>query len=216
MRKIQCLSIVTTLLFCFYSCKRPTPIVPMNPILKKYYCYKKGSYWVYRDSLNGDIDSFAVVSNNYEPNYTSSNPQGEEQEKDFITMFRNGSALYTWEWEVYNGIIFSGSITSKYSFIYVAFAPWEAFGTAPLDSPSIYVNDVYTTLGYFQTYNLNANTYDSVTQFHHNGVDSFGFNDNYSDLFYFNQDAWIIKMSFHHPADTNNYVLEQIRRNIIR
>ena len=61
--------LILLVFFCaFIGCQKKTAIVPMNAILKKYYCYKQGSYWIYRDSLNGDIDSFAVVSNNYEPN----------------------------------------------------------------------------------------------------------------------------------------------------
>ncbi|HRO42990.1 MAG TPA: hypothetical protein PL009_09155 [Flavipsychrobacter sp.] len=46
------------------SCnKEKTTRVPVNAELKKNFNYDVGSYWVYRDSLTGDIDSLFVVNN---------------------------------------------------------------------------------------------------------------------------------------------------------
>lgn len=53
-----------------YSCKKPgadpVAIVYLDQALKNYYDWQEGSYWVYKDSLTGDVDSFVVSKYYYD------------------------------------------------------------------------------------------------------------------------------------------------------
>ena len=44
------------------SCNK-NPSIPINPDIKAKFNYQPGTYWVYRDTLGTEIDSFAVISN---------------------------------------------------------------------------------------------------------------------------------------------------------
>ena len=60
MRKV--LMIITAILFVLGSCKKDTGVDNVffdNSVRQKYF-YKKGSYWIYRDSISGQLDSFFV------------------------------------------------------------------------------------------------------------------------------------------------------------
>jgi hypothetical protein len=37
--------------------------IPVTPVVKTYFNYQPGTYWIYRDTLTGQVDSFVVVSN---------------------------------------------------------------------------------------------------------------------------------------------------------
>jgi hypothetical protein len=50
------------------SCRKKDETVYINPELKKHFSFKKGSYWIYRDSLTGGLDTFTTYDNN---NYIS-------------------------------------------------------------------------------------------------------------------------------------------------
>ncbi len=203
--------IVMVFLCAFIGCQKKTTTTPIDPVLKKYYSYKQGSYWVYRDSLNGDIDSFVVVRNDYQSIYPGSSntySQPVENEIDFITFFRNGVIADSCEWNLLEtGINFSGGFP-KCAFYYGAF--FINYGVA-IGYQETFVTDIYAAINYFPVYTTNGNTYDSVSVVGHSGATS-----DYRDTFFINQDAWIIKMAFHHPSDSNTYVLEQIRNKIVR
>lgn len=54
-----------TLLFWILvaACKKDLgTFVPIQPLLKKNFSYKVGSYWLYRDSVSGDLDSLWIYN----------------------------------------------------------------------------------------------------------------------------------------------------------
>ncbi len=68
MKKIKYLLLLLTITYSYLSCKKiPAAnenysIVYIDQQLKDFYNYDVGSYWVYKDVLTGDIDSFVVVN----------------------------------------------------------------------------------------------------------------------------------------------------------
>ena len=56
-----CLIVMTSM-----SChKKKIPHYPLSAALKAAFGYKIGSYWVYRDSVSGEIDSFYTYKSNF-------------------------------------------------------------------------------------------------------------------------------------------------------
>ena len=49
--------------FCGVSCNKASPYKPVDSEILRYFNYQVGSYWIYRDSLTGNIDSFVVFEN---------------------------------------------------------------------------------------------------------------------------------------------------------
>jgi hypothetical protein len=57
--------VAAVIFLCIAACKKKDTSTPIDATLKKYFSYKKGTYWIYRDSLRGVIDCFAVLSNDF-------------------------------------------------------------------------------------------------------------------------------------------------------
>lgn len=62
-------AVISTLL---YSCKKQYNTAYIDPELKKHFNFKAGTYWIYRDSLTGSMDTFTVYGNT--TTITESNP----------------------------------------------------------------------------------------------------------------------------------------------
>jgi len=56
--------IVSLTIFISTTCKKkqPPPYVPMTQEFKDYIYFKEGTYWVYKDSINGALDSILVLN----------------------------------------------------------------------------------------------------------------------------------------------------------
>jgi hypothetical protein len=59
------ITFVVIMLAGLHSCRKPITHYPINASLKAAFNYKVGSYWIYRDSISGMIDSFYVTDNTY-------------------------------------------------------------------------------------------------------------------------------------------------------
>ena len=46
-----------------HSCKKDNSVIPIDPRLKAGFNFQPGTYWIYRDSISGRIDSFFVRNN---------------------------------------------------------------------------------------------------------------------------------------------------------
>src|ERR1039457_5726431 len=76
------------LLLLFEGCgKKSSNSTPVDATLKKYFSYKVGTYWIYRDSLRGEIDSFVVLSDNN--GSASTNGPGVDYEMERIARYIN-------------------------------------------------------------------------------------------------------------------------------
>lgn len=54
---------IITMLIILFGCKKTDSAMPLDENLRKHFSYQPGTYWIYKDSVNGQIDSFAVVDN---------------------------------------------------------------------------------------------------------------------------------------------------------
>ncbi len=84
------------------SCGKPKlETNPVNPALKADFNYKPGTYWIYRDSISGMIDSFYVTSNvagttvNEGANYSVDFITIRISEKTIFPVFPSG--VQSWE-----------------------------------------------------------------------------------------------------------------------
>ena len=189
------------------SCKKTNNTAP-NPIdagLKTHFDYKPGTYWVYRDSMSGRIDSFVTVSRDsgvsgYLPLYGKS-------PASFINIVINeypaNSALHDqWTWSLQNNGIFA---TMPDFTAPLFFYP---FSIGKRD----WAGDAYNVTEILKTLVINADTFRDVAVINHSK-----FGEVYDDWFYINDQVGIIKMKLTNYNDSaRNRIWELQRYKIIR
>ncbi len=187
----------------------------LNPVLQKNFYYKKGSYWVYQDSLSGVIDSFYLQSSNI---YTSTDPSGNSYDEMDVTLGRIGTANDT-----------------EYLFLYFIKNTLSCAFSRPKD---VIESQIYIDLF---NYPYSVSTIDRIGIDHGNVVsinnnftiDGILFSDTtvisthsnyadavplllYNDVFYINNAVGFTKIVFNHPQDSVNRILELKRYNIVK
>ena len=65
MKKVFFISI---LIFAFCGCKKSDPVVQIDSRLKAGFNFQPGTYWIYKDSISGQVDSFFVRYNSLTTN----------------------------------------------------------------------------------------------------------------------------------------------------
>jgi len=177
---------------------------PIDATVTKYFSYKPGTYWIYKDSLSGALDSFVVVKNTFTT--IPDNLGGYEEETEFISIFNNGNNIGNGEWSLFESVVeYHNTLVYSEDYSFLFGFPFSSTGT----TDSIF-SDVISVVNYFPTYSLMGIAYNAVTEVSH-----YGLHDSYFDIFYINQDSGIIKMAYHHPVDSTNYILELQSCNII-
>jgi hypothetical protein len=73
------------LLYAMSGCKKKTDSIAVSADVRKYFCYKQGSYWIYRDSLSGETDSFAVTNSSTKA--AQNNTYTEDVETSVVTVY---------------------------------------------------------------------------------------------------------------------------------
>jgi hypothetical protein len=198
-----------TLLSCIIaSCTKKTKSTAIDADVKKYFSFKKGTYWIYKDSVSGQMDSFAVENNNTVSYPGNSYNSAFDDETDYYWVYANGvindtisgywslaqngvSLYYAENSDYFSGPLFVYPFTAGYTFEY-----------------RYIISNVYPT------FHLNGNTYNTVAEIGQTGpfADSTGTH-TYNDLFYVSTDAGIIKMKFNHGTMQRNW--ELVRYHIV-
>ena len=190
--------------------------IPVDSNTKASFYYKPGTYWIYRDSLSGRIDSFYVKNN-----WASLNVQIDDNhcadyfystivEKNIINIITNDSGIYNWQLEE-NGISFTKnqSNTSEYNLDYLPLFsyPFKVGAFQFIDGSSGSGND----LSYFEQIltncNISGQLYNNVAIIPHHAIDS-----SYFDKFYLNADVGIIKMRLNHLKDSVKTKVWELQR----
>ncbi len=124
-------------LSCVVGCKKKTKIThPVDAETKSHFSFKVGTYWIYRDSATGIVDSFQVSSTGSAPE-----PDGTEYFATFINIYNDTD-------EAVLGIHLHNNHI-QYKFVY-------SQEGCSFDYP-------YWSSGkLLPTFSLNGNTYDSV------------------------------------------------------
>lgn len=202
------LSIFLCFVYIVVACKKPSSI-GIDPTIKKYFSYKKGTYWIYKDSLTGFVDSFVVLYNDL---HTESTNNGTvDFESDNITIYRNGqvfdSAYCYWQLiggENNIGFHYEG-IPQPLNYNTLFVYPFPPVGQYSASKPEKYVvQSIYNQI------QIAGNNYNNVAEiFQTDDQNSFG------DYFYVNTDVGIIKMKLNHPTISINSTRELIRYKIL-
>jgi len=184
------------------------PHEPIDSLLVQNFNYKVGTYWIYKDSLTNEKDSFFVTDNTFSSANSSSNSQSLT---DLITInisqSNSNSIKAKWSLILSHNVmdcVYNGSISIQYNdFIYVPFTV-GLLGYNEEDSGFVIsVNNTDT---------VNSNYYSSVVKFKHINDAGTVF-PHFDNTFYFNMAAGIIKMELN--QDTH-YIWELQQYKIIK
>lgn len=197
--------LLLALLLFAIGCSKKQKTTPIDKDLKKYFSFKKGSFWIYKNNLKNIIDSYAVLNNEYFT-VTDTHDTKYDAEKDNITVYRMGviydSIFYTWSLSS-NGVscllrvtdTLEGSISINYGIFQYPFK----LGRSSVDNAL--TNNIYPSL------TIAGRNYQNVAEIVHDEVKP------YHDTFYVSTDAGIIKMSIDRPQF--RMILELQRSSIL-
>src|ERR1035437_368672 len=118
------------------TCTKKAQYIPIDAGMKAALGYKPGSYWVYKDSISGRIDSFIVTA--VEDAFIGqSSYVNQEQMYIYMTDYKNKDSVGTWVYSMINngfGIIFKYKDDTLYNNSYVLFDyPFKVGGSTEFD-----------------------------------------------------------------------------------
>jgi hypothetical protein len=176
------------------ACKKTDNPTPVSPDLEKYFSYKRGTYWIYKDPVTGESDSFAVVRNTTEE--IEDNNGGHNVETASVLAYNNDTLIKAgWQW-LLNGNVVSFDYRGMHGmakFIY----PFENIGTVfASGGDTNYVEQVYPT------YTLSGNLFNEVALMYHTARQGGSFN----DTFFISKDVGMVKMKMSIVNDSINKV----------
>jgi hypothetical protein len=210
------------------SCHRQSKNLPVydldaDSLIDRHFNYKPGSYWVYRDSLNGRVDSFFVRSNYYvkqqqaygiynyhyitiiEYNVDGSKPSDSAS---WVYNYKGNKVILDYQYGR-NGYGWKNDITYEPLFLY-PFLYGDNYSSNDT-TRVIGIDSVYYVSG--QPYNVVAH----VQHFNHLALADVSHSLTYiDDRFDVNDSIGIVKMKIFHPYDTVNHVWELQRFNVIK
>jgi len=208
MRKILFFILIFSALL--YSCaKTADQTRPINPDLLKYFSYKPGTYWVYKDSIAGEIDSFYVTDNTKSsstgpPNIDGINISIHQVKEDGLGLDSTVWVMILAENFVsYLSRGLPGNVDRDYSGLFSYPFQVEVIGSESINFKEAVVTNISLTLTVAST------SFNNVAETHYYGY-------NYDDWSYINTDVGIIKMRWSDTANINNKVWELQRWNIVR
>jgi len=182
----------------------------IDSFLVKNFNYKPGTYWVYKDSITGEEDSF-YVHDNVSTSTSSGNNYNSLEDNININIYQNSSAnIKQANWFVnMNGkvldIRYSGNITIEY--VYFLIVPYQLGLLNNSNEDSGYVVSINNSVS------INKKTYAGVViTKHKNNLDSLY--PSYNNTFFINNDMGIIKMVLNQGTLHNIWELEKC--NIVK
>ena len=205
--------LVCCLLFC--NCEKKDTYTHLNPALASAFIFHQGSYWIYKDSITGAIDSMYVKYYDSIPVPSNSDPT---HYNDIITMVfgnYNGNLNYRDDWNIVlknNEFVFSGFSSNtdgventlmigSIQFPFVA-TTWGGYSN---ESCYVRVLPEYMVSGseYFKVAQLNCrSSYANIIA-------------KYDDHIYMDSSIGIIKYIFNHESDTVLKIIELQRYHIV-
>ncbi len=210
------------------ACNKPVKVVkvPLDPGLKAAFNFLPGTYWIYKDSATGIVDSFFVTSEVDEyPQTTASS--GTVKVGEYIQIFIsevNTSPLplskdtVIWQFNLTDKML-SAYYTEKkiiggeISYVPLINFPFEHTLTAygPLPTYSRATGTVY---GLGNTIQINGETYEDLALVNWQAYIPANINGyigapySYDDWFFISKGIGLVKMRINHPQDSLNRVWE--------
>lgn len=200
---------------CSKKANNNTPIVSG---LKTAFNYQPGTYWVYKDSLSGRVDSFYITSN-VQSKLISNIGNGTLDDINIAMTEKNiGSVFSTdtlsWIWFLAQNYAVLGvtglPIILGGGFNYTPLITYP-FTIGAMKAPLSACSDSYLNL-ISSTYNLNGNDFMNVAEITEVATQYNYIYDSFSDHIFVNADVGIIKMRLNHPYDTIGTKVWELQR----
>ena len=210
-------------LLCNCHKNQNLPVLDMDSdsLVHALFNFQKGSYWIYRDSLNGRKDSF-FVSNNY---YVKQGEAYNVINYHFITISEYNidgtkpadSAAWILNFKGSNMIM--DYYYGRYGYGWkndINYNPFFIYPFQPGDLNSSFDTGFVTNI--YSVYSSNSLPFFNVAAMHqYITVDSAGPGyTTINDWFYINDSVGMITMSLDHPLDSIHHIWQLQRYNIVR
>ena len=199
-----------------------TTYINVNPALKAAFNYKVGTYWIYQDSLSGEVDSFCVNGNSDQYIYTSNSSTSPTIAAENISISINeynvspnlpvDTQYWGYNYEAneidiqYENRIYPNTV------VYATFInyPYDAI----LSISSIPYSDTGKVISIFNQLAVNSQTYQNVIEVnHYANLTVLSTDYIHNDTLFFAPSAGMIKMILHHPLDSlNNHRVWELQR----
>ena len=221
--------LITIIFFCVLvipSCrtdKYNTPVIQINAGMMADFGYKTGTYWIYRDSVSGEIDSAWVSASsvyNFQTGCLLSDDMPRHQGMNMTVVVSHSDPTITEMWYFHMAdTTFTVGLTNNrdsvesrldFTLFHYPFSKGDAslhFGC--IGSGSNGFTDIIPEVS------VSTQVYSNAARSTHTLNDSIG-NYYYNDLFYVNEKAGIVKIAFNHAPNSVHRVLELQRCKIIK
>ena len=193
------------LLFLIVCCrKKPgTPVIPISPALLSHFSFKVGTYWIYRDSLTGRVDSFYVDTN-------------------FTRNGTNGTGFSS-TINVYNEIDIKSKNVDGH--VYIDSVNWwsitliDSTINAVLDNeyPELIHYPYNVTYPHFSIGSINFSNVVDIYCYSIDTLDTTQYSQTFNCSYFLNDSIGLVKMRINHPyRQVINHVWELQRYNIVK
>ena len=187
--------------------------VYIDPALKAKYNFKKGSYWIYKDSISGRIDSFYLLQtdNLYPPSISHQRQLNESLDIYIVQKIGSTSINDSIRWEI--AVEARDKLLPSISAVYfrkmvdTSIAFYNFYTSNLLSNQPVIYNYKNNSSGgsmkLTDNYYLLGNVYNNVAEIHFGNVA----NSKNDCAYYFNDSVGYIKMNIHNE-DTRNTINE--------
>jgi hypothetical protein len=222
--------LIVFLTFIIGACKKSsnntgTPPIPINASMEAGFNFKRGSYWIYKDSVSGIIDSAYVNSN-----FTESTQLGcvlmkglpyfelqtisisvADSSPSYIEIWTIGMVDSIFSFSLYSN---KDSLESRLNLQPFTF-PFRLGNSTLIDGCLLYMDSacVSNTLSSIP---VNNQQYQNTTLLSHASRSEASTSFQYNDCFYLCPGVGFVKMVFNHPAENVHRVLELQRYYIAK
>ena len=203
--------------------KNNTNITPINSSLQSCFNFKQGSYWIYRDSLTGLMDSAYVAG------YTTYASQLSCVLRANLPYFQvtlisikvndgNPSDSEVWNLTLIDTtftlslVKWKNQVETELQLQPFTYPFKTGNSTNIIDGCLLYADSGYVPN--ISTMNLNNQDFANTAQFNHQGRSNTGYV--YDDCFYLCPGTGFIKVAFNQPIDSDYRVLELQRYKIVK
>jgi len=204
-------------LFVLNSCKKQLPHYSIDSDVKAAFNYQPGTYWIYRDSITGRIDSFYVTQNVFQANvpsgdYTEDAISINIIEKDIDANSVGGTPIQYYLSVGENGVSIEYAPNLPAEADYILYNPFFIYPFQPgafvWKSGLKGSSDESYCMQIFTSYTLNGQVFSNVAEIPHGSSGPGG----YLDTFFVNADVFIAKMKLYHPYDSVGTKVWELQR----
>ena len=197
-----------------------TTYINVNPALKAAFNYKVGTYWIYQDSLSGEVDSFCVNDNSDQYIYTSNSSTSPTIAAENISISipqYNVNANSRTERQIWGFNYGNNEMDLRYSdnSFNTDFIPFIYYPNNSLLVGDSSLTDSGSIINVFNELLINGQAYLNVIEVNHY---SDTLENRHNDTFFVAPSAGIIKMILNHPSDSvdKHRIWELLRYHIVK